>query len=316
MKKASVAEGRELRAGLPALDFVDLRLVIHIAEAKSLTRGAERSSLSAAAASMRVKAIETALGTPLFYRDAQRGTSVTPAGEAVVRHARLIFEQVDRMSAELHQFAKGMKGHVRFCANSNALSDFLPQALGTFLARHPNVDIDLRELPSAAIVRALLEGAADVGVVSGHVSTEGLTTFPYCVDHMVLVAAAGHPLAGRERVGFAEALHYDFVGRNASSALHAFLSDIVTAYGRKLKLRIQVGSFEEMCRLIESGVGIGVMPVSAVQRLSPGDRLRVIRIDDAWSVQPLKICVRDRESLPDFARELVDFLVADAASRG
>lgn len=315
MKKAAAAEGRELRAGLPALDFVDLRLLIHVSEARSLTRGAERSSLSVAAASMRVKAIETALGTPLFYRDAKRGTSVTPAGEAVVRHARLIFEQVDRLVSELHQFAKGMKGHVRFCANSNALSEFLPQALGTFLARHPDVDIDLRELASADIVRALKEGAADVGVVSGHVSTEGLTSFPYRVDHMVLVAATGHPLAGRDRVGFAEALQHDFVGRNASSALHAFLSDIVTAYGRKLKLRIQVGSFEEMCRLIESGVGVGVMPVSAVQRLAPGHRLRVIRIDDAWSVQPLKICVRDRDSLPDFARELVDFLVADAASR-
>jgi DNA-binding transcriptional LysR family regulator len=295
------------------LDFVDLRLLINIADAKSLTRGAELSALSAAAASMRVKNIETALGVPLLYRG-KGGTSVTPAGEALVRHARLVFQQMDRMGAELRQFAKGVKGHVRLFANSPAVSDFLPKVLGTFLASHPHVDIDLRELPSAGIARAVLEGTADVGIVSGHVSTEGLTTYPYYVDHLVLVAAAGHPIAGRASIGFAEAMEHDFVGRNAGSALHAFLADIVTAYGKRLKLRIQVGSFEEMCRLIDTGVGIGVLPISAAQRLARGGRLRVVRIEDEWSVQGLKICVRDPATLPEFARELIDFLVADAAA--
>lgn len=300
-------------ASPPHLDFVDLRLLINVAEAGSMTRGAQVSALSLAAASMRVKNIETALGTALFYRDAKRGTSVTPAGEALVRHARLIFEQVDRMSAELRQFAKGVKGHVRLYANTTALSDFLPKVLGSFLASHPHVDIDLHELPSAGIARAVQDGTADLGIVSGHVSTEGLTTFPYYVDHLVLVTGLAHPLAGRHSIAFAEAMAHDFVGRNAGSALHAFLSDVISAYGRKLKLRIQVGSFEEMCRLIETGVGIGVLPISAVQRQARADRLRVVRIEDEWSVQTLKICVRDPAALPGFTRELVDFLVADAA---
>ena len=312
MKSTRRATGKA--TNIPPLDFVDLRLLVNVAEAKSLTRGAELSALSLAAASMRVKNIETALGTPLFYRDAKRGTSVTPAGEALVRHAQLIFAQMDRMSAELRQFAKGVKGHVRLYANTTALSDFLPRVLGNFLASHPLVNIDLRELPSAGIARAVKDGTADLGIVSGHVSTAGLTTFPYYVDHLVLVTAANHPLAGRESIGFAEALEHDFIGRDTGSALHAFLADILTAYGRTLKLRIRVGSFEEMCRLIETGVGIGVLPISAVQRQSPADRLRVVRIEDAWSVQTLKICVRDPDTLPDFARELIAFLVADAAA--
>lgn len=297
---------------LPHLDFVDLRLIINVAEAKSLTRGAALSALSLAAASMRVKNIEAALGTPLLYRS-KRGMSVTPAGEALVRHARLIFRQVDLMGAELRQFAKGVKGHVRLYANTTALSDFVPKVLGSFLAGHPQVDIELRELPSAGIVRAVLEGSADVGIVSGHVSTESLATFPYYVDHLVLVTAAAHPLAERGTIGFAEALEHDFVGRNPDSALHDFMTDMLSSYGRKQKLRIQVGSFEEMCRLIETGIGIGVLPISAVQRQARAHRLRVVRIEDEWSVQTLKICVRDPVALPDFARELIDFFVADAA---
>ena len=298
---------------LPRFDFVDLRLFINVATAKSFTLGAEVSALSLAAASMRVKHLESAIGTPLLYRS-KRGVSLTPAGEAFLRHAQRVFEHLDQMSAELRQYAKGVKGHVRLFANTTATTDFLPRVLPTFLAGHPHVDIDLREMRSSEIVRAVQEASADVGIVSGHVSTEGLETLPYYVDRMVLVVPRGHPLAGRGTVPFADALDHDFVGRNPDAALHSFIADIVTSYGRRLKQRIQVGSFEEMCHLIGKGIGIGVVPLSAVQRLGATEGIEVARIEDEWSVQHLKICVRDTDALPDFVRELVDFLVADAAS--
>ena len=163
-------------------------------------------------------------------------------------------------------------------------------------------------------MRAVRDARADVGIVSGHVSTEGVKTLPYYVDRMVLVVPRGHALAGRNSVRFADALDEDFVGRNPESPLHAFISDIVASYGRRLKQRIQVGSFEEMCHLIEKGIGIGVVPLSAVQRQGGARGIEVVRIEDEWSVQPLKICVREFDVLPDFVRELVDFLVADAAA--
>lgn len=309
--RVTTRQARGAGIAAPHFDFTDLRLFISVAEARSLTLGAERSALSLAAASTRVKNLEATLGATLLYRS-KRGTSVTPAGEALLRHARRIFSDLDQMSAELRQYARGVKGHVRLLANTNAISDFLPGAMSSFLASHPHVNIDLRELPSADIVRAVQEGAADVGIVSGHVSTEGLSTLPYYVDRMVLVAAEGHALAGRGAVDFADALEHDFVGRNEGSALQAFLSDIVAGYGRPLKLRIQVGSFEEMGRLVEEGIGVGVMPVSAARRL--GRRVRAMPIADAWAVQPLKICVRAGEDRPDFVRELVDYLAADAAA--
>lgn len=303
-------QGQAQGTGVPRFDFTDLRLFINVAEGRSLTLGAERSALSLAAASMRVKNLETTLGAPLLYRS-KRGTSLTPAGEAFLRHARHIFRDLDQMSAELRQYARGVKGHVRLLANTNAISDFLPRILGRFLVSHPHVNIDLRELPSADIVHAVQEGSADVGIVSGHVGAEGLRTLPYYVDRMVLVVPEAHALAGREAVDFAEALEHDFVGRNPGSALHSFLSDIVASYGRPLKLRIQVGSFEEMGRLIEEHIGVGVMPISAAQRL--GRRVRVIPIADRWSVQSLKICLRADKDLPEFVVELVDYLAADAA---
>lgn len=274
-----------------------------------MTHGADLSALSLAAASMRVKHIEETFGSAIFRRG-RNGISLTPAGESFLAHAHAILLQLDRMRIDLNAYAEGVKGRLRLLANTTSKAILLPKVLPAFLASHPDVDIELREARSRTIVKALHEGTADVGIVSAHVSTEGLATWPYYVDRMVLVASERHPLARRRSVSFAEALEHDFIGGNPDSALHAFVLEYALATGRRFKQRIQVGTFDEMCHLIEQGIGVGVLPLLALPQI--GRRVRPIEIEDSWSVQPLTICVRDPDVLPDFARALVDFLVADA----
>ena len=292
-------------------DFVDLRLFVNVAESSSLTTGASSSALSLAAASTRIKNLEQALGTQLLYRS-KRGVSLTPAGDTLLQYARLLLSQAQRLGADLQKFSKGAKGHVRIFANTTAVAEFLPQALGDFLADHPGVDIDLREYPSAEIVRAVFEGKTEVGIVAGHVSTAGLQTLPYFRDRMMLVVPPGHPLARRRQVSFAEALPYEFVGMSAGGAMHSFIAGIAREHGWSLRLRIHVGNYDAMCRLIECGVGIGVVTESAARRHARTTDIRVLRLVDEWSVQPLKICVRSLDALPGLAGELVQVLVEQA----
>ena len=84
--------------------------------------------------------------------------------------------------------------------------------------------------------------------------------------------------------------------------------------GQQFKQRIQVGTHEEMCQLIEQDIGIGVLPSIVVERC--GHRVKAIDIEDAWSVQPLKVCALDPEHLPDYGRGLIEFLVAHAEAGG
>jgi DNA-binding transcriptional LysR family regulator len=296
-------------------DFVDLRLFVNVAESSSLTTGASASALSLAAASTRIKNLEQALGTQLLYRT-KRGVSVTPAGDVLLQYARLLLSQAQRLGADMQKFSKGARGHVRIFANTTAVAEFLPKALGDFLSDHPGVDIDLREHPSADIVRAVLEGRAEIGVVAGYVSTTGLETLPYFSDRMMLVVPPGHALAARRQVGFPEALPYEFVGMSAGGAMHSFISGIAREHGWSLRLRIHVGNYDAMCRLIESGVGIGVVAESAARRHARTTDIRVLRLVDAWAMQPLKICVRSFDALSGLARELVEVLVAQARTGG
>lgn len=294
-------------------DFVDLRLFVNVAESTSLTSGAASSALSLAAASSRIKNLEAALGAQLFYRT-KRGVSLTPAGDTLLRHARLLLAQVQHLGADLQQFSKGVKGHVRIFANTTAVAEFLPQALGEFLAEHPAVDIDLRELPSADIVRAVHEGKTDIGVVAGHVSTTGLETLPYYDDRLMVAVPRGHPLAKRRRLPFSDAIRYDFIGLGPGSAMHSFISRIARDRGWDLRLRIHVGNYDAMCRLIEAGVGIGLVAESAARRHARTSEIRVLGLLDDWSVQPLKICVHELAGLSGLARKLVRTLVESAQS--
>ncbi|MEZ5647050.1 MAG: LysR substrate-binding domain-containing protein [Burkholderiaceae bacterium] len=296
-------------------DLVDLRLMVRVAEANSLTRGAEASHLSLAAASTRVKNLEESIGTRLFYRTSQ-GVTLTPPGQAFVHHARMVLGQLEHLRGDMQEYASGIKGHLRVYANTTALSEFLPPVLRTYLSTHPDVNVALRERLSNDIIRAVIDGQTDIGIVAGSVRTENLETVPYRCDRLVLVVGTAHPLASAGEVAFVDTLDYDHVGLHESSAIHAFLRQACDRLNRTLKLRIQVSGFEGACRMIETGVGIGILPESAARRHAHHMALRLVPLSDAWSLRAMQICVRSLESLPQFARDLVDLLVEDARQAG
>jgi len=292
-------------------DLIDLRLMVRIAETNSLTRGADNSHMSLPSASTRVKNLEESLGTKLLYRTSQ-GVTLTPPGQALVHHARLVLGQIESLRGDMQEYAKGVKGHLRVFANTTALGEFLPPVLRTYLLSHPDVNIDLKERLSHDIVRAVTEGQTDIGIVAGHVRTENLEVLPYRKDRLALVVPSAHALAGAECIDFEETLDYDHVGLQESSAIHAFLRQVCDGLHRRLPLRIQVGNFEAACRMIEANVGVGILPESAARRHAQSMAIHIVALKDDWSLRALLICMRKLDALPGFARDLIDLLVEDA----
>lgn len=292
-------------------DLVDLRLMTHIADANSMTRGAELSFISLPAASTRVKNLEESMGTKLLYRTSQ-GVTLTSPGQAFVTHARIVLGQLEHLRGDMQEYVRGIKGHVRVFANTTSLGEFLPPVLRHYLSRNPDVNIDLRERPSHDIVRAVTEGQTDIGIVAGLVRTESLQTLPYRRDRLVLVVPCGHALDGQAQIAFADTLALEQIGLHESMAIHTFLRQASDQLHRPIRLRIQVGNFETACRMIESGVGVGVLPESAARRHAQAMRIALVPLSDDWAVREMQICVRSLDALPSFARELVELLVADA----
>ena len=290
-------------------DLTDMQLFLHVVEAGSITAGAERAHIALASASARVRGMEELLGMPLLVRG-RRGVHPTPVGQSLVHHARLVLQQMERMRGELTEYTHGMKGHIRLLANTAAISEFLPEALATFMARHPNVDIDLEERLSYDIVRAVAEGLADVGIVADSVDLSGLETFAFRVDRLVVVTAAhGEKRIGAEPaqgVGFSKLLDSDFIGLAGDSALQRYLALHAARAGKPLKVRVRLRSFDAICRMVENGVGISVIPETAARRCQQTMDIGCIRLSDPWSVRNLTICTRRFDELPSYTRKLIE----------
>lgn len=291
-------------------DLADLRLFSEVVATGSITAGARRAHLALAAASSRIRGMEETLGIPLLQRF-RRGVRPTPAGIAVAHHARAVLDQLERMRGELDQYAHGLKGLVRLLSNTAALTEFLPDVLGAFLEGHPNVDVEVEERQSYEIVPAIAQGRADVGVVADAVDLGSLQSFPFRDDRLVVVAPHGHRVARRRSVAFAEIARDDFVGMGtagAASALHAHVLQHAERAGRSLRFRVRLGTFDAVCRLVERGVGISVVPETAARRFEQTMKIHVVPLEDAWAVRRLSIVVRDVNELPAHARQLVDAL--------
>jgi DNA-binding transcriptional LysR family regulator len=292
-------------------DLADLNLFRHVVDAGSITHGAERTNLALAAASTRIRNMERALGADLLVRGRQ-GVVPTQAGRTLLAHARTILRQAERLREDLGAYAGGLAGQIRLLSNTNALTEFLPEALSSFLTAHPQVSVDLEERLSDEIVGLIAEGVADIGIVAATVDASTLETFPFRKDRFVLVVARDHALARRRKIAFAQVLQHDFVGLDRASALQRFLADKAAKRGRPLRLRVQLRSFDSVCRLVECHVGIGIVPETTARRVARTMAIAVVPLTDPWAERELTICIRSLAALPAYTRQLVQHLRAPA----
>jgi DNA-binding transcriptional LysR family regulator len=290
-------------------DLLDLRLFHAVAQHASITRAAESQHLSLPAASARVKALESHAGVPLLYREA-RGVRLTPAGEAFLHHARAMLRQTEQLRADLQEYARGLRGHVRIHANTTAVSDILPEVLPGFLKANPKVNVELQEMQNPEIALGVLDGRADLGIVSARVETPGLRAIHFSTDRLVLVVPRHHRLARRKNIAFADTLDEAQVGTHSGSTLRDHLAKVTAALGKPLRLRVELSSFDAVCRMVAAGVGIGVVPEMSARRNLAGPQMVQVELTDAWRVRERYVLVREGEALPAYAQALIDALLA------
>ena len=273
------------------VDFVTLKLFCAIVQSGSITKGASECNLALSAASRRISEFEETVGMALLDRSV-KGVTLTHAGHAVMQHALRLFQGFEQLSNELGEYSKGVKGHVRLWANMSALTELLPSALASFLKDYPEIQVEVEEQLSGDIVRALMDGIADIGVFAEGPITTGLETHIMGKDQLVIACSKDHPLNKRKSISFKECLKYDFVGLNRGSSLLELTSRSAERLGKQMSLRIQVRSYDAMCQMIAVNLGIGVLPIQACAAQIKAMGLKVIQLEDAWARRNLLVATK------------------------
>lgn len=283
-------------------DLKSLRLFVAVAELGSISEAARHGHIALAAASKRISDLEARTRLPLLVRHA-RGVALTAAGRSLLAHARTVLAAVDRLDADLDDYRQGVVGIVAITANASAIAQFLPDQVASFLVRHPELRIDLQERASADVVKVVLAGLADIGIIEGRTVAGGLDCLPYRQDELAVVVARGHPLARCRRVDVTELLRHDHIVVREGTAIYRVLVEAAREAHRPLKVRMQVGSFDMVCRMVATGVGIGVLP-----RATAWPSLHCLTLDAPWARRSHLLCVRRQDDLTPAARALLDHL--------
>ena len=292
---------------LPDID--SLALFVRAAELRSLTKAAEASHIGLAAASRRMALLEHRFKTTLLERSS-RGVEVTPAGASLLPHAKALLVEMNQMQAEMRDHADGRKGALRILANTSVMTESLPDDLAAFGRASPDVRLVVEERWSREIVPALLAAEADLGIIVEGINTEGLDTFVYCTDRLAVVMKPDHPLAKVSQMKFTDVLEDELIALESGSSMMRLLAEHAVIAERTMQLRVQVRSFEAVCRMVDAGLGLGLLPYQAANVLGKGLGLVVRPLTEEWAERRMLLCVKKERSGNTSLAKLLDFLSA------
>jgi DNA-binding transcriptional LysR family regulator len=288
-------------------DLIDLRLLVAIADAGSLSRAAAQFPLALSAASNRLRQFEQRCGVSLFTRSAE-GMLATPAGRITLDHARRVLAEAQQLRDTLQDLAGQRRIRLRLAATTVSNNTYLPAALGPFLADYPEVDLQLEERSSRDVLLAVQTQETDIGVLDSNMPLADVFSLPFRHFRLVLLVSSGHPLATRGHCLLRDALGFAFIGLPSERAMQRFIEEIAMQHASPLKIRVRAPSFFVQAQLVAQGAGIAVLPDAAARRHAGELSARIVTLDDAWATRELRLCVRSLDGLSVQGRQLLSYL--------
>jgi DNA-binding transcriptional LysR family regulator len=249
------------------MELRQIRSFLSIAETLHFGRTAELIHLSQPALSLQIRALEEEVGVRLLERN-RRKTTLTAAGLAFRDAAIAGVSQLDRAIRNARLAADGKLGLLRIGFISTAGSELVPNIMRRFRELNPEVEFSLRNILTAEQIRMLEAGALDIGFlrlpIGGHAQLEVCTVHR---EPFVLVVPSSHPLAERKKVRLGELSGQDFVmyDRAHAPGFHDLVFGMLRNAGIVPNVRQSAGEMPTLISLVAAGMGISILPRSAVQ---------------------------------------------------
>lgn len=289
------------------LDLSTLELFALICQTGSIGAASKEANLAISTISKRIQELENLIQIPIFTRHS-RGVHPTPAGVSLLRHARSILRELEDLRADMDEFSSGIVGHVHVYASASAVEQYLADEIAGFVAKFPEISIDLSQATTLEVINAVQTNQADFGICNANESTKGLESIPFKKEELVLIAPKNHPLAKLKQIHYLDALPYEHIGLRGSSTIQQLMNDHAEIHGLPAKQRLRVESLSALCRMVEAGLGIGVIPKGVLIQMGDMKKISSLKIIDSWSSRELFIYARSFANLPSSAQKFIKHL--------
>ncbi|WP_433324479.1 LysR family transcriptional regulator [Spirillospora sp. CA-294931] len=255
------------------MELRHLRCAVAVADALHFGRAARSLGIAQPPLSQQIRALEDELGVRLFERSSRR-VALTSAGEAFVAEARGVLAGADRATRAARMAGRGDTGRLVVGLVGSAAHAVLPGLMRAFRARHPDVEVTLREMPTAAQAAALLAGDLDAGLLRPPLAGEAshrLDVHAFGDEPLVAVVPAGHRLAARPRIPVRELAREPFVmfPRAAGPGLYDQIAALCRRGGFVLSPAQEAVQMQTIVGMVATGLWISIVPSSVARTARP-----------------------------------------------
>ncbi len=286
------------------MDIKQLEVLVTVAKEKSFSRAAEVLDRTQPAVSQAIRRLEHEIGEQLFDRSSKDGT-LTFAGEVLLDYARQMLNLRQTAQNALSEMRELHSGKITISANEHTVFALLP-VIREFRKRHPLIKIEVRRGVASRIPKEITAREVELGVISFKPSDESVKSVPMFADELLLIVAPSHRLASRHTVSVTDLGSEVFVAHNAPSPYRQRVIETFEKCKTALNILVELPSLEAIKRLVESGVGIALVPkLSAHQEIADG-RLVGLSVKEMRLVRKLNIVYRKNSTLSHAAQAFID----------
>ncbi|HEX6322791.1 MAG TPA: LysR substrate-binding domain-containing protein [Vicinamibacterales bacterium] len=286
------------------MNFDDLRVFAAVAAERSFSKAAARVGRTQPAVSQAVRRLEDAIGERLIDR-AQRDGTLTQAGVLLLDYASRLLRLADEAQAAVAELRDVERGRVHIGANEAAVHVLLP-IIGSYLERHPRVQIDVRRVSSRNIGVELQQRAIDLGVLTFPPADRDLSSITIAADELVLLVPPAHPFAGRRQVPLDEVGRQVVIAHNDPSPARERVLRISEQRHAPLNISLSLPSLDGIKRAVEMGLGVAILPRRcALSELALG-QLHAVRVPELGALRRVRLVYRRSGALSAAAAAFVE----------
>jgi DNA-binding transcriptional LysR family regulator len=272
-----------------------------------MSKGAAHCGVSQSAASQHVQEVERRLGTAVFDRS-KRPLELTPVGKAYADFCRDVLQREAELGLQLETLKSEVGGTVRVASIYSIGLTEMSRLREQFEARFPAAQLTVEYMRPDKIYHAILQDAADLGLVSYPESSREIAAIPWRNEEMQLALPPGHELAGRDQVYPADLNGQNFIAFDEDLAIRRELDRFLRAQGIEIRLVMHFDNIQMIKEAVAVGSGVSILPARTMQAEIAQGRLVAVRLHAPELVRPVGVVHRRRKKLNRAVRGFVELL--------
>ncbi len=286
-----------------------LKVFCDLVDLQSFSLAAERNFITQSAVSQQIRTLEDKFKRRLLERvRGRREVKLTNAGEVFYREAKNVLASYDHLHESLRGLVGTVGGTVKVATVYSVGLHELPEKVREFMQKFPSAKIDLEYSRTTRVVRDVLNGTVELGVVAFPEPRRGLTIVNMPPNRLVLICPTDHRLAKRAQVKAADLNGQDFVLFERDVPTRKATDKILKEHGVEVKKIAEFDNIETIKRAVEVGFGLAIVPHAAVMDAESSSRIAVIKLAEKEWVRPAGVIYRSDKNLSVAAKKFVNLL--------